>query len=51
MDQVIDDRNDEWYRFIKEVIQQDHPSRKPIDELIEEALQAAPEKWESVHAG
>ncbi|NNM83313.1 MAG: hypothetical protein HKL98_12030 [Burkholderiales bacterium] len=44
MGQVIDDRNDEWYKFIKNLIEQDIPSKKSMDELIEEALEReAPE--------
>lgn len=39
MGQVIDDRNDEWASFVKHVIEQDIPAKKPIDELIAEALQ------------
>ncbi len=42
MGQVIDDRNDEWYKFVKHVIEQEIPAKKPIDELISEALRNIP---------
>lgn len=44
MGQVIDDRNDEWYEFVKHIIEQDMPVKKPIDELIFEALREEPEE-------
>lgn len=43
MGQVIDDRNDEWYEFVKHVIEQEITLHKPIDELIFEALKEEPE--------
>lgn len=42
MARVIDDRNDQWYEFVKHVIEQEIPADKPIDELISEALQEFP---------
>ncbi|MHB1098459.1 MAG: hypothetical protein ACYCZR_02775 [Burkholderiales bacterium] len=42
MGPVIDDRNDEWYEFVKHVMEQEAPVKRPIDELIFEALQDKP---------
>ncbi|MHB1300851.1 MAG: hypothetical protein ACYCY8_08290 [Burkholderiales bacterium] len=44
MGEVIDDRNDDWYEFVKHVMEQEVPVKRPIDELIFEALQDKPEK-------
>lgn len=44
MRQVIDDRNEEWYEFVKHIIEQDVPAHKQIDDLIIEALQEEPEE-------
>ena len=38
MGEVIDDRNDEWYEFVKHVMAQEVPVKRPVDELIFEAL-------------
>lgn len=44
MRQVIDDRNEEWYEFVKHVIEQDVPANEKIDDLIIKALQDEPEE-------
>lgn len=40
---IIDDRNDEWYEFVKHFMEQEVQFNKPIDDLICEALQNEPE--------
>ncbi len=44
MRQVIDDRNEEWYEFVKHIIEQDVPANEKIDDLIIKALQDEPEE-------
>ena len=44
MRQVIDDRNEEWFEFVKHMIEQGVLPNTAIDDKIIEALQQEPEE-------